>query len=79
MENLTLAEINQLIADAGSDIVVDSAVFKQVNASNEAQYEVTHGGKTNHAFVTNNNGTYHINIETLGDNDPVVDPIDVAE
>lgn len=59
MENLTLAEINQLLVDGGFEVQVDTAEFKQINASNEAQYAVTYnGGKKNHVFVYMLDGTY---------------------
>ena len=56
---LTLDEINQMIIDAGSAVVATSAIFIQMNASNEAQYEVTYWSDivnqnvTNHVFIDN--------------------------
>ena len=42
MENLTLAEINQLIVEAGGTVVAETAEFRQINASGEASYRITY-------------------------------------
>ena len=42
MENLTLAEINQLIVEAGGSVVAETAEFRQINASGEASYRITY-------------------------------------
>jgi hypothetical protein len=42
MENLTLAEINQLIVEAGGIVVAETAEFRQINASGEASYRITY-------------------------------------
>ena len=57
LTTLTLERIQELVAEAGSALSITDAKFVQVNASDEAQYEVTYWspalGKntTNHAFV----------------------------
>jgi hypothetical protein len=56
LENLTTDEINALIVEAGYSIVVDDSTFVQINASDEAQYEVHYniGDEVieNHVFIT---------------------------
>lgn len=42
MENITLSQINQLIAEAGGTIVATTAEFRQINASGEAAYRITY-------------------------------------
>lgn len=42
MENLTLEEINQLIAEAGGSVVTETVEFRQINASGEASYCITY-------------------------------------
>jgi len=42
MENLTLAEINQLIVEAGGTVVAETSEFRQINASGEASYRITY-------------------------------------
>lgn len=50
--NLTLEEINSLLDRTGKNIVAEAATYVQVNASNQAQYEITYsGGLTDHIFV----------------------------
>ena len=44
MENLTLAEINQLIVEAGGTTVAETSEFRQINASGEASYRITYPG-----------------------------------
>lgn len=44
MENLTLAEINQLIVEAGGTVVAETSEFRQINASGEASYRITYPG-----------------------------------
>lgn len=60
MEDLTalsLARIDELTVDAGFDVTMQTSKFIQMNASNEAQYEVTYYSNvfnkvlSNHAFV----------------------------
>ena len=46
MENLTLAEINQLIVEAGGTVVAETAEFRQINASGEASYRITYPGSS---------------------------------
>lgn len=76
---LTLSEINQLVEDAGSSIVLDDAKFNQLNASNEAQYEVTYFSAaadknvTDHVFISyDSNGGIRLQI-----NDFVTAPEDL--
>ena len=79
MENLTVAEINQLLVDAGSTVVVETATFEQINASNEASYLVTYNGKQNHAFVKERDGLYRISlndlVEIVSESDTIVAPV----
>lgn len=49
---LTLEDINQLLVEAGSDVVATSSSFVQINASNEAQYLITHAGGEDHVFIS---------------------------
>ena len=67
MENLTLEEINELIARAGANnIVADSAEFRQITASNEAQYRITYGGANNSIFIVQReDGKLRASINTL--------------
>lgn len=57
LSTLTVAQINELVADAGEAIEVDTALYIQRNASDEYQYEVTYFSAvantevTNHVFV----------------------------
>jgi uncharacterized protein YuzE len=57
LSTLTVAQINELISDAGEAIEVGTAQFIQLNASDEYQYEVTYysvvteSEVTNHVFV----------------------------
>ena len=65
MENLSLEEINKLIADAGSEVVAETAEFRQINASNEAQYRITYGDITNNIFVIEKDGNFVASVNTL--------------
>lgn len=67
MENLTLEEINELIAKAGANnIVADSAEFRQINASNEAHYRITYGSANNSIFIIQReDGKLRASINTL--------------
>ena len=49
---LTLEEINALLIANGEDGGVDSAVFVQINASNEAQYDLTYFDDVSQQNVT---------------------------
>lgn len=65
LSTLTLEQINEMIVDAGSDVVATSAVFVQINASDEAQYEVTYFSN-----VVNENITNHVFVDIDPDGDP---------
>lgn len=71
---LTIDQINYLLDDAGEDIVVDSAQFVQLNASDEYQYEVTYDSP-----VANTNVTNHVFIDLDDDDDPRITINDLAE
>ena len=78
MENLTLAELNQLMLDCGYEIQFDTAEFEQINASNEAQYKVVYSGKNNHAFVYNlPDGTPQVSFNDY-DEDTSIAPVDIS-
>lgn len=78
MENLSLAEINQLLIDAGETVQVDSARFVQITASNEAQYEVIYGeDRKNHVFVYVLDGTYELSFSDFVEEEVVVAPPEV--
>ena len=62
---LTIEQINWLISEAGSTIEVEEATFVQMNASDEAQYEVVYNSIVNNALVTN-----HVFIDIDIDGDP---------
>lgn len=58
IEELSLARLNELMEEAGHDTIeLLSSTFLELNASNEAQYEVTYdspvtgGVVTSHVFV----------------------------
>lgn len=77
MNNFTLEEINQMLVDAGESIEATNARFIQINASNEAQYEVTYGeGRTNHIFVYILDGEYELSFAEfdIDEGDPVEKP-----
>jgi len=65
LSTLSVEQINELIADAGSAVQVDSANFIQLNASDEYQYEVTY-----YSVVTESNVTNHVFIDIDIDGDP---------
>ena len=50
---LTVSQINSLLDDAGSPVVVDEATYLSMNASNEAQYEVLYQSTQANAYVKN--------------------------
>ena len=58
VQTLSLTRINELMVEAGHETIeILTATFAEVNASNEAQYEVTHfspvtsGNVKNHVFL----------------------------
>jgi hypothetical protein len=57
LTTLTIADLNELIDNAGSEVVVDSATYVGINASDEYQWEVTYFSPqantnvTNHVFI----------------------------
>ena len=70
MENLTLEEINQLILEAGAEVVAKTSEFRQINASNEGQYRITYDvdGEevTNTIFILQNeDGSFRASVNTL--------------
>lgn len=65
LSTLSVEQINELIADAGSAVQVDTANFIQLNASDEYQYEVTY-----YSVVTESNVTNHVFIDIDIDGDP---------
>ena len=65
LTTLTIDQLNQLIDDAGSEVVVDSAIYVGQNASNEFQWEVTYFSPQ-----TNTNVTNHVFIDYDLDGDP---------
>lgn len=65
LSTLSVEQINELIADAGSAVQVDTANFVQLNASDEYQYEVTY-----YSVVTESNVTNHVFIDIDIDGDP---------
>jgi hypothetical protein len=70
MENLTLEQINGLIAAAGGTVVATTSEFRQINASNEGQYRITYDVDseevTNTIFVTQKeDGSFRASINTL--------------
>jgi hypothetical protein len=65
LSTLTLEQINEMIVDAGSDVVATDAKFIQINASDEAQYEVTYFSP-----VVNENITNHVFVDIDPDGDP---------
>jgi len=65
LTTLTLEQINEMIVDAGSDVVATDAKFIQINASDEAQYEVTYFSNVVNETITN-----HVFIDIDPDGDP---------
>ena len=65
LSTLTVEQINELIADAGEAIQVDTAKFIQLNASDEYQYEVTY-----YSVVTESEVTNHVFVDIDIDGDP---------
>jgi len=65
LTTLTLEQINEMIVEAGSAIVATDAKFIQVNASDEAQYEVTYWSPVVEETITN-----HVFIDIDIDGDP---------
>jgi hypothetical protein len=65
-----------MIVDAGSDVVATDAKFIQINASDEAQYEVTYFSP-----VVNENITNHVFVDIDPDGDPRlhIDDFDIEE
>lgn len=76
LSTLTVAQINELIADAGSAVQVDEARFLQKNASDEYQYEVIYFSAVTNSLVTN-----HVFIDYDLDGDPFlqIDDLDPEE
>lgn len=76
LTTLTLEQINEMIVDAGSDVVANDAKFIQINASDEAQYEVTYWSSVVERTITN-----HVFIDIDPDGDPrlQIDDFDVEE
>jgi hypothetical protein len=64
MENLTLAEINQLIVEAGGAVVAETAEFRQINASGEASYRITYPGPSTVAQINSGGETEEITSDT---------------
>jgi hypothetical protein len=68
LNNLTLEEINKLFIDAGTTIQAHTAEFKQINASNEAQYAVTYGaGKKTNVYVYDLDGQLELSFQDFVD------------
>lgn len=67
LTTLTIADINELIDNAGSDVVVDGATYIGRNASDEYQWEVTYFSSQANTNVTN-----HVFIDHDIDGDPVL-------
>ena len=77
VQTLSLTRINELMVEAGHETIeILTATFAEVNASNEAQYEVTHfspvtrGNVKNHVFV---------DIDLQGDTRLLFNPIQEGE
>lgn len=64
---LTVAQINELLDDAGSEIIVDGATYIGRNASDEYQWEVTYTSPQTSTYVTN-----HAFVDVHEDGDPFV-------
>ena len=70
MENLTLEQINQLILEAGAEVVAKTSEFRQINASNEGQYRITYDVDseevTNTIFILQNeDDSFRASVNTL--------------
>jgi thiamine biosynthesis lipoprotein ApbE len=70
LENLSLEEINSLIANAGSSVVAKTSEFRQINASNEGQYRITYDANgveiTNAIFITQKeDGSFRVSVNSL--------------
>jgi|TARA_B110000908_G_scaffold142650_1_gene170969 hypothetical protein len=77
VQTLSLTRINELMVEAGHETIeILTATFVEVNASNEAQYQVTHfspvtsGNVQNHVFV---------DIDLQGDTRLLFNPIEEGE
>ena len=70
METLSLEQVNELLVEAGSPYAAISSEFKQITASNEAQYRIAYilndEEVTNNVFVVlKEDGNFRVNINTL--------------
>tara|TARA_B110000503_G_scaffold115261_1_gene173482 strand:- start:742 stop:1026 length:285 start_codon:yes stop_codon:yes gene_type:complete len=73
---LTIEEINGLIDEAGYGVEVSASSFIQINASNEAQYQLTYFSTVagqivvNHAFVdVDLQGDVRLKMSDIGEGD----------
>lgn len=71
---LTVAQINELLDDAGSEIIVDGATYIGRNASDEYQWEVTYNSPQSNTYVTN-----HAFVDVDLDGEPFIALNDLVE
>lgn len=73
IEELSLARLNELMDEAGHDTVeLLSATFTELNASNEAQYEVTYDSPVTGGVVTNH---LYVDVDLQDDTRLMFNPI----
>jgi len=73
IEELSLARMNELMDEAGHDTVeLLSAAFTELNASNEAQYEVTYDSPVTGGIVTSH---LYVDVDLQGDTRLMFNPI----
>lgn len=74
LEELDLDQVNWLLDEAGEPMTANTSVFVQVNASDEAQYELTYWSDTANTLITN-----HAFVEFDDDGDPVINIFDFGD
>lgn len=76
LQELSVGQINWLIGEAGSNIVVDEVRFIGTNASSEFQYEVTYDSEQAGSYVVNH---AFVDIDLQGDPRLVINDLDIEE
>ena len=76
LKELSVEQVNWLIEEAGSDIVVDEARFIGKNASNEYQYEVMYDSSQAGSYVVNH---AFVDFDLQGDPRLIIHDLDVEE
>jgi UDP-N-acetylglucosamine enolpyruvyl transferase len=76
LQELSVEQVNWLIDEAGSDIIVDEARYIGKNASHEYQYEVMYDSSQAGSYVVNH---AFVDFDLQGDPRLIIHDLDVEE